>query len=760
MKTKKQLVIVESPTKAKSIGKYLGKNFEVMACQGHIRDLPKSKFGVDIEHDFKPDFEIIKGKDKIIRALKEAIKNKDKVYIASDPDREGEAIAWHVAQVLGIPTDDDVRITFNEITENAIKRALRSPGAIDEKKVKAQFARRILDRIVGYKISPLLWRTIQRGLSAGRVQSVALKLLCDREKEIGDFVSQEYWEFVGIISSEREIEAKLVKYNDILVDKQYIATNSSQATIVKNTLMHSRYRVTSVKSVKKRVSPPNPYITSTLQQDAATKLNFSPTRTMQIAQQLYEGVESPEGNIALITYMRTDSIRVSEQAKEAAKRFIMENYGKEYCSTSGSKKKGKKSTFVQDAHEAIRPTYFDKTPDEVKGFLSRDQFKLYGLIWNRFIASQMAAGINSITTVTIDSTDNKHTFSIQVKKEYFDGFRRVWGSESSKKSKQLGKIPSTLAEGKEVIFEDIKTIQKFTQPPSRYTVASLIKKLEADGLGRPSTYATIFNTLRTRGYIRQFSKQQLRPTVLGIVVNEFLIKKFPKLIRVKFTSEMESELDMIERGNASHIVVLKKFYDEFDKVFTDVEKSIATGTLEKICMQTDYPCPNCGTLMELRYGKYGPYLHCSECDKSVNVSPTLTPGIKDKHILIKDILNNSNEEMKIGRKCPKCGGDLVIRQGKYGKFIGCSNYPKCDYTERYEEKIGVSCPKPGCDGEIVRRWSKRGKEYYICTNNPKSCDFISWDKPTNERCPICGDVLYERKNKLYCKTCKKWFDKK
>ncbi|MCD6237994.1 MAG: type I DNA topoisomerase [Thermotogae bacterium] len=756
MKTKRQLVIVESPTKARSISKYLGKDFEVMACRGHIRDLPKSKFGVDIEHDFKPDFEVIKGKNKIIHALKEAVKDKDRVYIASDPDREGEAIAWHVADVLGIPADDDVRVTFNEITERAVKEAIKFPGAIDRKKVDAQFARRILDRIVGYKVSPLLWRTIQRGLSAGRVQSVALRLICDREREIGDFVSQEFWEFIGIVSPEK-IEAELVKYNDMLVDKHYIATSSSQAAMVKNTLMHSEFRITSIKSVKKRISPPNPYITSTLQQDAATKLNFNPTKTMRIAQQLYEGVESSDGgSIALITYMRTDSVRISEQASNKAKDFITRTYGKEYSSIP--RKKSKKSAFVQDAHEAIRPTYIDKTPDRVKAFLTGDQLKLYTLIWNRFIASRMASGINLIATVAIDSIDGKHRFIIRAKREEFDGFRKVWQIKVPKKEKQLKEIPSTFEVGRKIEFEDIKTLQKFTQPPSRYTVASLIKKLEVDGLGRPSTYATIFNTLKTRGYISQ-NVRQLRPTVLGIVVNEFLIRKFPKLIRVKFTSEMESELDGIEKGNISHTAVLKKFYHEFDRVFSDVERSITTGTLERIGIQTDYLCPECGTPMILRYGRYGSYLHCDKCEKNVNVSPTLTPGIKDKHILIKDIMMSSNEEIeeKMGRKCPKCGGDLVIRKGKYGKFIGCSNYPKCNYTERYQDKIGVRCPKEGCDGEIVRRQSKKGKVYYICTNNPKSCDFISWDKPTNERCPVCGDVLYEKKGKLYCKTCKKWF---
>ncbi|MDK2984925.1 MAG: topoisomerase [Clostridia bacterium] len=669
----KTLVIVESPAKAKTIGKFLGKKYYVKSSMGHIRDLPKSQLGVDIENGLKPKYITIRGKGDILKKLREAKKKADKILLASDPDREGEAIAWHLQKALKVPSDSLCRIEFNEITKDAIKEALKNPRQIDINRVDAQQARRVLDRLVGYKLSPLLWRKIKKGLSAGRVQSVAVKLICDREDEIEKFEPEEYWSLTANLKSEKKskgiIEAKLYKIGD----KKAEIKSQAEMDEILSELKNKIFLLEDIKRKEKRKNPLPPFTTSSLQQDAYRRLNFTAKKTMRIAQQLYEGIElGKEGSIGLITYIRTDSTRIADVAQKDAKEYIVEKFGKDYVPEKPRQYVSKKQ--AQEAHEAIRPTYISKDPQSVKNYLSRDQYRLYKLIWERFTASQMAAAIYDTTTFIIKAGNYEFRASGSIIK--FSGFMEVYDLSNKEKDKIL----PDLEKGIELILEKLDPKQHFTQPPPRYSEALLVKTLEELGIGRPSTYAPIISTILDRGYVIREDKQ-LKPTELGYLVTEMLSEYFNEIIDVEFTANLEDKLDKIEAGKANWVEVVKEFYAPFSK---DLEK--AENEIGKI---------------EL-------------------------------------------EEEVSDEVCEKCGRNMVIKHGRYGKFLACPGFPDCRNTKPLLEEVGVKCLK--CGGDIVVRKSKKGRIFYGCSNYP-NCDFVSWKKPVGEKCPECGEILVEHKIK-------------
>lgn len=674
----KNLVIVESPAKAKTIGKFLGKNYKVKASVGHVRDLPKSSLGVDIDNNYEPKYITIRGKGPIIKELKNEAKKSDKIYLATDPDREGEAISWHLAHALGLNENDSIRIEFNEITKNAIKKGIKEPRPINKDLVDAQQARRILDRLVGYKISPLLWRKVRKGLSAGRVQSVVVKLICDREKEIKKFIPKEYWTIDGIFAHDNdEFEASLfAKLIDGKEGKIEIK-NEDEANSIIEELKNSDFTLYNVKKGTKRRNPYPPYITSTLQQDASKKLGFSTKKTMLIAQQLYEGIEiKGEGLIGLITYIRTDSNRVSDISIKGAKRYINSNFGEEYF--NGQKQfKNKKSKEVQDAHEAIRPTLIARTPDSIKNSLTKDQYNLYNLIWERFMASQMKPAVYETLTYKIKA--GNYLFKATGSLLKFDGFLKVYNSGNFEENKELN-LP-IIKENDKLLLKKLNGNQHFTQPPARYTEATLIKTLEELGIGRPSTYAPIVTTIMSRGYVVLENKSFV-PTELGIIVTELLEEYFNDIVNEEFTAEMEEKLDRVANGEYYWRDIIDNFYKDFSKTLEIAEKEI--GKVE----------------------------------------------IQDE---VTDI------------KCEKCGRNMVIKYGRYGKFLACPGYPECKNTKPIIEKLDVNCPV--CvDGEVIVRKSKKGRVFYGCSNYP-NCNFISWNEPTNEKCPVCGNILVKKRNK-------------
>jgi len=672
----KSLVIVESPAKAKTISKFLGKNFKVAASMGHVRDLPKSQLGIDIENNFTPKYITIRGKGAIIENLKKEAKDADKIFLATDPDREGEAISWHIAQLLNLNIEEPCRIEFHEITKNAVQTALKSPRSIDLNLVDAQQARRILDRLVGYKISPLLWKKIKRGLSAGRVQSVAARLICDREREIEAFVPEEYWSITAILSDEKNSGKFEAKFYGTREDKVELKTKEDVDKIL--AALSEEYIIDKVKTGVKKRNPSPPFITSTLQQEASRKLGFTAKKTMLIAQQLYEGVEiKGEGSVGLITYIRTDSTRVANEAKAEVYKYIVEKFGKEYANP-GANYASKKAN-VQDAHEAIRPTSIYRDPESIKDSLTPDQYKLYKLVWSRFIASQMAPAIYD--TVSMDIVNNGYVFKASGSSIRFLGFMTVYVEGTDIQEEEEKTVP-VLQEGTKLLLKELKPTQHFTQPPPRYTEASLIKELEEKGIGRPSTYAPTISTLLERGYVVKDNKN-LKPTELGFIVTDALKEFFTKIVDVKFTAEMEEQLDKIEEGQAKWYEVVQEFYNDFYKTL-----KIAEEQMEEI-------------------------------------------DIKEE-VEVTDI------------KCELCGRPMVIKKGRYGKFLACSGFPECKNTKPLYEKIGVKCPK--CGGEIVRKKSKKGRMYYACENAP-NCDFILWDKPVEEKCPVCGSLLIEKNTK-------------
>lgn len=677
----KTLVVVESPAKAKTIEKYLGKNYTVKASMGHLRDLPKSQFGIDVDHAFAPKYINIRGKGPIIKDLKAAAKKADKVYLASDPDREGEAIAWHLAHILGLSDDAECRIVFNEITKPAIQAAVKNPKKINIDRVDAQQARRMLDRIVGYKLSPLLWRKVRKGLSAGRVQSVTVKMICDREKEIMAFVSEEYWTIGARLKSAAKaaFEAELTSVSG----KKPEIKNESDAKNIEEKLSEQEFIVDEVKKRQRQRKPSPPFTTSSLQQDASRKLGFTARKTMMLAQQLYEGVElGKRGPVGLITYMRTDSTRISEIAQGEAREFILEEYGKEYLPEKPPVYSTKKS---QDAHEAVRPTSVAQTPDKLEKHLSKDQHKLYKLIWERFIASQMMPAVYD--TMNVSVTGGEFNLKAVGSKLKFDGFTAVYVEGRDVKEPKEKMLPD-LEEGTAVKLQKVLPKQHFTEPPPRFNEASLVKTLEEKGIGRPSTYSPIIETIVGRGYVTRTEKK-FQPTELGFVVVDMLKEYFKSIVDVAFSAELENQLDEIAEGKIDKNDLLGEFYTPFAETLEHAEAEI--GHVELPVEVSDVPCEHCGRLM-------------------------------------------------------------VVKQGRFGKFLACPGFPECRNTKPLLKDIGVKCAK--CGGEIVERKTKRGKVFYGCRNYPE-CDFVTWDMPVKENCKECGAFMQRHQYKngrfvLYC----------
>ena len=718
----KNLVIVESPAKAKTLEKYLGKDYSVSACGGHVRDLPSKSIGINIEKNFEPKYQIIKGREKVIKSLISAAKRSAMIFLAPDPDREGEAIAWHLATVLG-GNGKIKRIEFNEITKNAVLTAVEHPREIDMKRVDAQQARRILDRIVGYKLSPLLWKKIRKGLSAGRVQSVAVRLICEREEEIKKFVPVEYWSIIASLSAdegERKFSAKLLSRNE---EKISIPDESSAKKILTE-LKGSEFVVQKIIKKEQRRHPSPPFITSTLQQEAYRKLGFSTKKTMMVAQQLYEGIEIKEEGVSvgLITYMRTDSTRIANEALNEARAVIANEYGQNYLPEQPKFYKARKE--AQDAHEAIRPTSPSRKPASISGSLTSDQFKLYTLIWNRFVASQMEPAVLDQTQVDIKASE--YIFRANGSVIKFDGFIRVYmegRDEEEEEEEKEGVLPE-MNEGQRLNLISLIPEQHFTSPPPRYTEATLVKELEQKGIGRPSTYAPIMGTIQERGYVEKEGKA-LKPTELGETVNEQLVKHFPVIMDIEFTAHMEDDLDKILEGTIDRVAVLNEFYAPFSETLKKAETE-----MEKIKKEimTEEKCPKCGEPMVIRSGRFGDFLACSGYPKCKTTKPL--PGSKEA------------EEVK--EACEKCGKPMVLKRSKFGFFLACSNYPKCKNIKPILKPTGIKCPLDS--GDIVERRSKRGRLFYSCSNWPK-CKFALWNKPISEKCPRCDGILVEKKTK-------------
>lgn len=669
----KSLVIVESPAKAKTIEKFLGKShYTVKASVGHVRDLPKSQLGVDIENNFEPKYINIRGKGDVIKELKKEAKKAKKVYLATDPDREGEAISWHLSYILNIDEEEKCRIEFNEITKDAIKKAIKSPRNINLNLVDAQQARRVLDRLLGYQISPILWQKVRKGLSAGRVQSVTTKLICEREEEIKAFVPKEYWSIELIASNKEENNLTLKFYGK---DNEKIELeNEEQVKEILKTIENGSLVVTKIESRSRRKSAPKPYTTSVLQQDAANKLNFTTKKTMMVAQELYEGIDvKGEGTVGLISYIRTDSKRISEEAREKAKGYIIESIGENYYKDHAKDSKGKKEKKVQDAHEAIRPTSVDRTPDSIKDSLSKEQYKLYNLIWRRFVASQMEDSVFDVLNVECKIEDL--IFKATGSKLKFDGYTKIYNF-----TEREDKILPSLDEGEILKIQEYNPQQHFTSPPPRYTEASLVKTLEELGIGRPSTYAPTITTILNREYVEK-DGASLVPTELGIIVTKILDENFHKFMEVDFTADMESQLDQIEEGNVEWKKVVEEFYSPLAEAIR-----VAIEKIEKVNMDEE------------------------------------------------------TDEI-----CELCGSNMVIKYGRFGKFMACKNYPECKNTKPIVSKIGVKCPK--CkEGDIIMRKSKKKKVFYGCSNYP-DCDFVAWNKPVEEPCEVCGSYMYEKYSK-------------
>jgi len=715
----KSLVVVESPAKAKTINKYLGRGFTVLASVGHIKDLPKSKLGVDIENNFEPSYVRIKAKQKTIRELKSAAKKADIIYLAPDPDREGEAIAWHIAEEIDKDRKKTRRVLFNEITKTAIQTAIANPTDLDLKKYEAQQARRILDRLVGYQVSPVLWEKVRRGLSAGRVQSVAVRLICDREAEIKAFVSVEYWYVDALLESVRgdKFSARLAKKDG----KKLLPGTEAEASAVVAELKTLQLVIGKVERKEVRRNPLAPFTTSKLQQDASRKFGFSAKRTMMIAQQLYEGVElGGAGPVGLVTYIRTDSTRLASSAVTAVREYIGKEYGQEFLPVKANvykKKKGKSKT--QDAHEAIRPTSMEYTPESVKSMLAPDQLKLYGLIWKRFVACQMAPAIMDQTRVEVVGGPYILTASGSVMK--FPGFTRVYevglDNVSKDKDKPTGKsgLLPHLEKGEETSLLDVVPSQHFTQPPPRFTEATLVKELEENGIGRPSTYATILSTIQDRGYVEKEEKK-LCPTELGTLVNGLLVESFPEILDAEFTAHMEEELDMVEEGTRPWRELMAEFYAPFSK---RLEKArVEMKSVKADVTPTDIICEKCSKPMVIKWGRRGKFLACTgypECKNTGDFTTDESGAVK--------VAERSAET---DEKCPKCSSPMVIKSGRFGRFLACSKYPDCKSTLPYS--TGVSCPEDGCGGTLVERRTKKGRIFYGCSKYPE-CKHATWKLP-------------------------------
>ncbi len=723
-KAEKALVIVESPAKSKTIKKILGDSFQIEASYGHIRDFPPKVLGFDVANEFEPSFVVIPEKQAVVKKLNEIAKKSDKIYLASDPDREGEAIAWHVRQVLEVPDEKIYRIEFNEITPKAVKNAVENFRTIDMQKVKAQQTRQILDRLVGYKISPVLWEKLRNNrLSAGRVQSVALRMICEREAQIEAFVPQEYWSITAnLIKDKKSFEAELTKYQD----KKIEVKNEKEAEKVVKDLTQKglEYKVSKITQKQTTRKPTAPFITSSLQREASNKLGYGVSKTMQVAQKLYEGIDiTGDGPVGLITYMRTDSVRISDDAQAEAKEYIVSNYGEDYYPKTPNNyvKSDKKN--VQDAHEAIRPSYIDKTPESLKAHLTSEQYRLYKLIWDRFVASQMENAKVQNTSVEINASD--YTFRLGSSKILFDGYLRVY-SETDDDVEELAKMPS-FKENEVLEMEKITPKQHFTQPPPRFTEASLVKAMEEHGIGRPSTYAPIITKIQQKGYVQKIEKA-LSPTLLGKTVSEKLVDHFTNIMDYKFTASLETKLDDIAEDKAQWNEVIKEFYEPFIKTVTDAKEN-----MEKVVIDSGKTCPNCEKPMIVRTSRFGTqFLGCSGYPECKTMMP----------------LNGEAPEQnakETDEKCEKCESSMIQKVGPYGPYLECTS-ESCKHRKRIIKSTGVKCPKDGCDGEIVYKKSKYGKVFFGCNKYP-NCDFVSWYEPIDEKCPECSNILVKKVTK-------------
>jgi DNA topoisomerase-1 len=727
----KGLIVVESPTKVKTLQKFLGREYVIKASVGHIKDLPEGELGVDLKKDFQPKYVIIPGKGKIVGELKKASKRVDNIYLGPDPDREGEAIAWHIAEEIGDEDKNVYRVLFNEITKKAVLEALQHPGRLQQPKYEAQQARRILDRLVGYQISPILWEKVRRGLSAGRVQSVAVRIICEREREIQQFVSQEYWSITATLKGKESpvpFDAKLTKWKG----KKVTLANESEALAIQKALEAVPFAVSKIVQQEKRRHPFPPFITSRLQQEAYRKLSFSAQKTMWVAQKLYEGVELGEiGMVGLITYMRTDSPRISSEAVHQVRDWIKDRYGESYLPPKPNVYKSRKG--AQEAHEAIRPTSIDLEPDKVKNYLDKDQWALYKLIWDRFVASQMASAVFLQTTVEIKADEAIFTSVGTI--PTFQGFMALYvegednnlSADRKDEKEDAEKRLPVLSEGEVLELLGLTPRQHFTQPPPRFSEATLIKELEEKGIGRPSTYAAILSTIKEKEYVK-LEKGKFAPTEMGLMVNDLLVVNFPDILDVEFTAQMEENLDKIEEGEKGWVETLKEFYHPFQKDLEMAKVSMRDVKKEKI--PTDAFCELCHSRMVKRWGKRGYFLACSAYPKCRYT---------------REVEGNEEKKEETEARCEKCGSPMVVKSGKFGRFLACSDYPTCKFTKPID--TGVHCPQEGCDGMIVERRTRKGRTFYSCTNYPR-CTYALWDKPIPEKCPQCDfPFLVEKQGK-------------
>lgn len=726
----KGMIVVESPTKVKTLQKFLGDDYIIKASVGHVKDLPEDELGVDIEKDFQPKYVTIPGKKKILGELKKASQKVKQIYLAPDPDREGEAIAWHIAEEIGNHDKKIYRVLFNEITQKAVLEALKKPGTLQQSLYEAQQARRILDRLVGYQVSPILWEKVRRGLSAGRVQSVAVRIICEREREIQSFVPQEYWSLTATLKgkdSPISFNAKLIKWKG----KKVNLTNEADALTMKKRLESIPFVVSKIIEQERQRHPLPPFITSRLQQEASRKLSLSAYKTMRVAQKLYEGVDlGGAGTVGLITYMRTDSPRVSTEAIHQVREWIKDRFGETYLPSKPNHYKSRKG--AQEAHEAIRPTSMDLDPETIKAYLSKDEYALYKLIWDRFVASQMASATFLQTTVEIKASEAIFTATGSV--PIFPGFMALYVesednhlSSNGKAEEEEGKLPR-LSEGESLELLGLTPKQHFTQPPPRFSEATLIKELEEKGIGRPSTYATILSTIKEKGYVR-LEKGRFYPTELGYIVNDLLVVNFPDIVNVEFTALMEENLDKIEEGEKGWVETLREFYAPFEKDLAMAKVSMRDVKREQI--PTDAVCEKCGSKMVKRWGKRGYFLACSSYPKC-----RFTREIEE---------NDENQKIETDVTCEKCGSPMVVKHGKFGRFLACSNYPTCKSTQSL--RTGVRCPQEGCEGMLVERRTRKGRTFYGCTQYP-DCTFALWDKPIPEPCPHCqAPFLIEKTGK-------------
>jgi len=729
------LVILESPSKAATVKNYLGSGYKVVACQGHVRDLPKSSLGVDIENDFAPHYINIRGKGDLIASLKKDAKAANKIYLATDPDREGEAIAWHLANALGIPLEQTKRVTFNAVTKPVVKAAIKKPRNVDVKLVDSQQARRILDRIVGYKLSPFLWKAVKSGLSAGRVQSVATKIIVERENEIRNFIPEEYW-LLDAYFKNNSVKAKF--FTKLPSQTKLELKNEKQTYDIISDIKNAEFTVRSVKRAIRSKAPAPPFNTSSMQQEAAKKLNFQSQYTMRIAQELYEGINlgaENGGTNGLITYMRTDSLRVSPEGAAEAKAYIGEKYGENYLPAQTRVFKSKDN--AQDAHEAIRPANVALEPDSVKKYLSSGQYKLYKLIWSRFVASQMANAEFDTMTVDIQASDYIFRTSGYVVK--FNGYMAVYSTDDNDgdEEEDNNKLPN-LKEGEKLELSDLVPTKKFTEPPARYNEATIIKFLEENGIGRPSTFAQIISTIISRGYVKR-DKHNLLPTSLGEITTELMEKNFKDIVDYKFTARMEDSLDSIADGQNTMLSVLGDFYKGFAENLKKAENEVKNMAIVIPPEQTDIICDKCGATMVVKNGRYGKFAACPNYPECKNTKPLDGSAPKQEPTV----------QEETGLTCETCGGKLVIRNGKFGSFYACENFPKCKFTKQITKEIGIPCPK--CGSNIVTKKGRNNTFFYSCEKYPE-CNFASWDQPISVPCPECGGLLLRKKGKntVYC----------